>query len=101
VSATELDEPFAIYSRRAFDSYLLRARRGRRRRNLQQKIPRSRVVKTNDGLAAERCKRNNGTANCWWGADGANSAIANGLLVPLAPAEMEVAFGYRAPLAGQ
>jgi flavin-dependent dehydrogenase len=32
------------------------------------------------------------------GADGANSAIAKKLAGPLPPAEMEVAFGYRAPL---
>src|SRR6478752_2989311 len=32
------------------------------------------------------------------GADGANSAIARKLAGPLPPAEMEVAFGYRAPL---
>src|SRR5205085_10619349 len=31
-------------------------------------------------------------------ADGANSAIAKKLTGPLTPAEMEVAFGYRAPL---
>jgi len=34
------------------------------------------------------------------GADGANSAIAKKLAGPLPPAEMEVAFGYRAPLIG-
>jgi len=32
------------------------------------------------------------------GADGANSAIAKKLAGPLPPAEMEIAFGYRAPL---
>jgi len=38
------------------------------------------------------------TCNYLVGADGANSAIAKRLAGPLPPAEMEVAFGYRAPL---
>ncbi len=109
----KLDEPFAVYSRIAFDSFLRdRARqagavviadkvsgRGFRRLSSSEPsltvglLPRSHngwIVKTQ--TAAEfACKY-------LVGADGANSAIAKKLAGPLPPAEMEVAFGYRAPL---
>ncbi len=131
----KLDEPFAVYSRIAFDTFLLeRARaagaqvfaekisaRGFKRvegkvatippegshdpvasttpRGLPARGPRSApgsdtedgwIIRTQSG--AEVC------ADWLVGADGANSAIAKKLAGPLPPAEMEVAFGYRAPL---
>ena len=121
----KLDEPFAVYSRIAFDTFLReRARetgakvfadkvlgRGFERsvtepslsttpRGLPARgprlvglLPRSRagwIVKTQSGAEFR--------AKYLVAADGANSAIAKKLAGPLPPAEMEVAFGYRAPL---
>lgn len=94
----KLDEPFAVYSRIAFDTFLReRAReagavvmadkvsgRGFKRDGDRWRI-------TTQGGAEFMCK-------FLVGADGANSAIAKKLAGPLPPAEMEVAFGYRAPL---
>lgn len=94
----KLDEPFAIYSRRAFDSYLRERAIAAGAQVFKEKISGSRTVKTDGGW---RLKGTNGKE--WRGrflvaADGANSAIAKMLAGPLPPAEMEVAFGYRAPL---
>ena len=105
----KIDEPFAVYSRIAFDSFLReRAREagavviaekvsGRgieRRQNDPDETPAlpadGWIVKTQGG-AEFTCKY-------LVAADGANSAIAKKLAGPLPPAEMEVAFGYRAPL---
>ena len=94
----KLDEPFAIYSRRAFDSYLLERARAAGAEIFSQKIPRSRVVKTNGGWLLKDANGNEWRGKLLVGADGANSAIAKWLAGPLAPAEMEVAFGYRTPL---
>src|SRR5258708_1153548 len=44
----KLDEPFAIYSRRAFDSYLLERARAPGAEIFNQTVPRSRSVTTND-----------------------------------------------------
>ena len=95
----KLAEPFAIYSRSALDSYL-----------------RDRAGKAGAQVFAERVSyvpraskeenwtvRARGGAGVWSApmlvaADGANSRIAKELAGPLPPAEMEVAFGYRAPL---
>lgn len=101
----KLDEPFAVYSRIAFDTFLReRARaagavviadkisgRGIKRADETPAYPGAGwIVKTQSG-AEFLCKY-------LIGADGANSAIAKKLAGPLPPAEMEVAFGYRAPL---
>jgi geranylgeranyl reductase family protein len=99
----KLEEPFAVYSRIAFDTFLReRARnagahvfadkisgRGFKRLRDDPKAP-AWTIKTKSG-AEFSCKY-------LIGADGANSAIAKKLAGPLPPAEMEVAFGYRAPL---
>ena len=100
----KLEEPFAVYSRIAFDTYLReRARaagahvfavkiagRGFTRSESNSKDAVPWVVRTQDGDEFQ----------CRYlvGADGANSPIAKKLAGPLPPAEMEVAFGYRAPL---
>jgi geranylgeranyl reductase family protein len=94
----QLKEPFAIYSRLAFDSYL----RERAREAGAQLIP--------ETASARKSKR----SSCGWiiksesggeiegkilvGADGANSGIGKMLAGPLPPSDMEVAFGYRAPM---
>jgi geranylgeranyl reductase family protein len=94
----KLAEPFAIYSRRAFDSYL-----------------RDRAAEAGAHVFAHRVSfRPRAHAGADWkvrsrsgaewsapllvAADGANSRIAKQLAGPLPNAEMEVAFGYRAPL---
>jgi geranylgeranyl reductase family protein len=126
----KLDEPFAVYSRIAFDTFLReRARkagahvfadqvsgRGFKRSRDDSKAPLDHAATTAQrGLTAESPRSAQGphTDEPWTiktktgaefsckylvGADGANSAIAKKLAGPLPPAEMEVAFGYRAPL---
>ena len=131
----KLDEPFAVYSRIAFDTFLLeRARaagaqvfaekisaRGFKRvegkmttvlpegsldpvasttpRGLPARGPRSAPGSdTEDGWIVRAQAGAEFFADWLVGADGANSAIAKKLAGPLPPAEMEVAFGYRAPL---
>src|SRR4026209_26249 len=93
-----LDEPFEIYSRIAFDCYL----RDRARDAGAHVIP--------EKISARKTKRNEAgwqvisdTGSEWFGsflvgAEGANSGIAKLLAGPLPPSDMEVAFGYRAPL---
>ena len=98
----KLEEPFAIYSRRAFDSYLLERARAAGAQVFNEKISLSRIKQTNTGWLLQSGKGPEGKRE-WQGkllvgADGANSAIAKRLAGPLPPAEMEVAFGYRAPL---
>lgn len=95
----ELQEPFAVYSRRTFDSYLLeRARRAGAR------VFAGRVSvlweKYESGAWTIRAR----SGEQWCGsvlaaADGANSPSARRLAGAIPNSEMEVAFGYRAPLA--
>ncbi|MGA9996829.1 MAG: NAD(P)/FAD-dependent oxidoreductase [Pyrinomonadaceae bacterium] len=94
----KLEEPFAIYSRSALDSFLReRAREAgahviaarvsfRARTNTEE----SWIVRSRDGREW--------SAQMLVAADGANSPIAKKLAGALPPSEMEVAFGYRAPL---
>lgn len=98
----KLDEPFAIYSRSAFDSYLLERARAAGAHVFHEKISRARIKQTDNGWLLQASKEA-GERREWQGkflvgADGANSAIGKMLAGPLPPAEMEVAFGYRAPL---
>src|SRR4030095_4439146 len=90
----KLDEPFAIYSRVAFDSYLRDRARDAGAVVVSQKIS-ARGISKRDGhySTANGCRE-----KVLVGADGANSGIAKMLVGPLATSEMEVAFGYRAPL---
>lgn len=94
----KLDAPFAIYSRAAFDSYL-------RDRAIQAgaHVISSRVSVAVDGAQKEIWTARARSGEIWQGrvlvaADGANSPIARRLAGALPNAEMEVAFGYRAPL---
>lgn len=94
----KLDEPFAVYSRIAFDTFLRERAREAGAVVMADKVSGrgfkrdgERWLVTTQGGAEFTCK-------FFVGADGANSGIAKKLAGPLPPAEMEVAFGYRAPL---
>lgn len=117
----KLEEPFAVYSRIAFDTFLReRAREAgatvfaekvsaRGFKRIEGTPPTSSSKALLDPVAGAPGSDNHGWivqtqsgaefhAKYLVGADGANSAIAKKLAGPLPPAEMEVAFGYRAPL---
>jgi geranylgeranyl reductase family protein len=115
----KLDEPFAVYSRIAFDTFLreraqqagaavisekISARGFKRSKPAPSKdISRNPIATApgsdpDDGWLVTTQSGTEFTAKYLVGADGANSAIAKKLAGPLPPAEMEVAFGYRAPL---
>jgi flavin-dependent dehydrogenase len=94
----ELAEPFAIYSRRALDSYLReRARRAGAR------IFEGRVSVSTETMGGGRWFVRSRSGETWCGrvlaaADGVNSPVARKLAGALPNSEMEVAFGYRTPL---
>jgi flavin-dependent dehydrogenase len=95
----KLDEPFAIYSRTAFDSHLRERARAAGAQLFDERVS-AVFERAGDELWTVRTR---GAKNVWRGrvlvaADGANSPIARKLAGPLANEEMEVAFGYRAPL---
>lgn len=94
----KLDEPFAVYSRIAFDTFLREGARAAGAHVFAEKVSARGFKQTDDGwIVHTQSSRQFSTA--WLiGADGANSAIAKKLAGALPPAEMEVAFGYRAPL---
>ena len=114
----KLDEPFAVYSRIAFDTFLRERARAAGAMVFAEKVSArgfkrvARALQTRGALDPVAIAP--GTDTDGWivrtqsgaeyqtkyliGADGANSAIAKKLAGPLPPAEMEVAFGYRAPL---
>lgn len=94
----KLDEPFAVYSRRAFDSYLLERAVAAGAHVFPEKISIRKISKRGTGWIIKSADGTERLGNVLVGADGANSAIAKKLAGPLPPAEMEVAFGYRAPL---
>lgn len=138
----KLEEPFAVYSRIAFDTFLRERARKAGATIVNRKISLRQMKSLEDGwlvtgstdrldaaIASEQTPLSasgrgaggevasaydptlnpsppggEGKAIEEWtgrflvGADGANSAIAKKLAGPLPPAEMEVAFGYRAPL---
>lgn len=94
----ELDEPFAVYSRCALDSYLRERARRAGAKIFDGRVSAS-AEKSTDGHWVVRAR----SGESWIGnvlvaADGANSAIAKRLAGALPNAEMEVAFGYRTPL---
>ena len=94
----KLAEPFAIYSRRALDSYMRERARRADAHVFDNKVTASKE-RDADGLWVVKAK----TGEVWRGrvlvaADGANSAIAKRFAGALPNAEMEVAFGYRTPL---
>jgi geranylgeranyl reductase family protein len=94
----ELDEPFAIYSRVAFDSYLRERACAAGAKVFFEKITARNIKQTADGWILHGPDNQEWIGKLLVGADGANSAIAKKLAGPLQAADMEVAFGYRAPL---
>jgi geranylgeranyl reductase family protein len=102
----KLDEPFAIYSRIAFDSYLRDRALKAGAQVFFEKITAKRTKRTENGwtLRGANSDEGSGETSGEWsgkilvGADGANSAIAKKLAGPLRASDMEVAFGYRTPL---
>lgn len=93
----KLEEPFAVYSRVAFDGYLRERAREAGARVFAEKIS-ARSIQRTDGTWRVKNDSGEWTGSILAGADGANSGIAKMLAGPLAPSDMEVAFGYRAPL---
>ena len=98
----KLDEPFAIYSRIAFDSYLRDRARDAGAKLFFEKISASGITKIGDGWRLS-VPRGSESAREWSGkllvgADGASSGVGKKLAGPLPPSDMEVAFGYRTPL---
>jgi len=99
----KLDEPFAIYSRVAFDSYLRNRAKEAGARVFFEKITARGITRTESGWTLRGASGNDKSREEWRGkmlvgADGANSAIAKKLAGPLQASDMEVAFGYRTPL---
>jgi flavin-dependent dehydrogenase len=94
----KLDEPFAVYSRIAFDTFLRERARTAGAHVFAEKIAARGFKESETGWIVRT--QSGKEVLCAWlvGADGANSPIAKKLAGPLPPAEMEVAFGYRAPL---
>src|SRR5438874_11348491 len=103
----QLDEPFAVYSRIAFDTFLRERAQKAGAKVLPEKVSgrgfaraagRMPALPADDGWIVRTQSEAEFSCKYLVGADGANSAIATKLAGPLPPAEMEVAFGYRAPL---
>lgn len=98
----KLGEPFAIYSRTAFDSYLRDRARDAGAKVFFEKISAAAVSKSDDGwkltVPIKEDGRQEWLGKFLIGADGASSAIGKKLAGALPPSDMEVAFGYRTPL---
>jgi len=94
----KLEEPFAVYSRIAFDTFLRERARAAGAHVFAEKVAGRGFKLVGDRWVVRT--QSSQEFSCAWlvGADGANSPIAKKLAGPLPPAEMEVAFGYRAPL---
>src|SRR5256714_9006392 len=92
------DEPFAVYSRIAFDTFLRERARAAGAKVFTEKVSMRDFKQTREGFVVRAQGGTAFAAKVLVAADGANSAIAKKLAGPLPPAEMEVAFGYRAPL---
>jgi geranylgeranyl reductase family protein len=93
-----LDEPFAIYSRVAFDSFLRDRARDAGAHVVSERISARKAKRIESGWRLVTDSGREWTGSFLIGADGANSGIAKMLAGPLPPSDMEVAFGYRAPL---
>ncbi len=94
----KLDEPFAIYSRLAFDSYLRDRARDAGAIVLHEKLSARKAKRTENGWTFKTESNQEITGRILVGADGANSGIGKQLAGALQPSDMEVAFGYRAPM---
>lgn len=94
----DLEEPFAIYSRVVFDSYLRDRAREAGAEVFSERISARKAKKTELGWMLNGDAGSTWSGNLLVGADGANSGLAKRFAGPLPPSDMEVAFGYRAPL---
>lgn len=94
----KLDEPFAIYSRVAFDCFLRERAAEAGAQVFFEKINGRGTKKTKHGWVLRSAQGSEFEGKFLVAADGANSAIAKKLAGPLQASDMEVAFGYRAPL---
>jgi geranylgeranyl reductase family protein len=94
----ELDEPFAIYSRIAFDSFLRDRARDSGATVISEKVSARKATRTHGGWTIVTQTDSEYFGRVLIGADGANSGIGKKLAGALPPSDMEVAFGYRAPL---
>jgi geranylgeranyl reductase family protein len=94
----KLEEPFAIYSRTAFDSYLRERARRAGAQVFHERVTFRPRANTTDAWTVKTRSGAQWSAPLIVAADGANSPIAKRLAGQLPPAEMEVAFGYRTPL---
>jgi len=94
----ELEEPFAIYSRIAFDCYLRDRARDAGAHVISTKISARKIERAEHGWRLKSDSGNEWQGSLLIAADGANSGIAKVLAGKLPPSDMEVAFGYRAPL---
>jgi len=110
----KLEEPFAVYSRIAFDTFLRERARKAGAKVFAEKVSARGFKRLTEKVLDPVATAPGSDTDGGWvvstqsgaefhtkylvGADGANSAIARKLAGALPPAEMEVAFGYRAPL---
>jgi geranylgeranyl reductase family protein len=94
----KLDDPFAIYSRVAFDCYLRDRAAAAGAKVFAEKISARKAKRSESGWTIRNERGDEWKGRILVGADGANSGIARMLAGPLAASDMEVAFGYRAPL---
>lgn len=94
----KLDEPFAIYSRLAFDSYLRERARAAGARVFHETFSIRKAKRTENGWTLRTSSNEEVSTPMLIGADGANSGIGKKLAGALPPSDMEVAFGYRAPM---
>jgi flavin-dependent dehydrogenase len=94
----KLEEPFAVYSRIAFDTFLRERARTAGAHVFAEKVAGRGFKRSGEHWIVQTQSGKHFSTKWLVGADGANSAIAKKLAGPLPPAEMEVAFGYRAPL---
>ena len=118
----KLEEPFAVYSRITFDTFLRERARKAGAKVFAEKVSARGFKRVPSSASASSSQVSfdpvatapGSDPDGGWivstqsgaefhtkylvGADGANSAIGKKLAGPLPPAEMEVAFGYRAPL---
>ena len=94
----KLSEPFAIYSRTAFDSYLRDRAEESGAHIIKERVSFRQRAGENEDWRLHGKNGETWSAPFIVAADGANSPIAKKLAGALPPAEMEVAFGYRTPL---
>jgi len=94
----QLEEPFAIYSRIAFDNYLRDLAATAGAEVIFEKVSSRTIVETENGWKLRSASGRELSGKFLVGADGANSGIGKKLAGPLSASDMEVAFGYRAPL---